>query len=679
MKVLLATSPHVRHPAVLQSDFAPDAMSMYTFAPVGLLSLAATLRAERPEIACELYDLNRRIRSGAVALGAGFYASVAQDLCERTPDVIGFMTECDSYHHLLQIAGEVKRIAPHTAVVMGGPHASAVARATMERCPDVDAVVIGEGEATFPELLDALASPPAGGVPGALMRAARPADGILDGGARALLPKLDELAIPAYDLYEPDPGEEIFVEVGRGCPFQCSFCSTAPYWNRRHRVKSAERILEEIALVRELFGTTRAHFTHDLFTTHRRWVRSVCAALIDAGVPLRWTCSARTDTVDAELLALMARAGCDAIYFGIESGSERVLSEIRKDIPLARSFAVLEQCREVGITPNAGFIVGFPADDADSIRETFAAHERALRLGCRPTHLFAFCPFADSELYAHCGELACNGHFVDLPLGTETDLANRRLVARDRDLYGAYFRPQLGELVEGHPDALYAMDEFSPLAEAALVPTLALADLCGGTYEVFRRWVGWIEARNDARGAPGYRRGYGSPADFATFVLEQLASSEQASAAVLAAAQAVRLNLLVVERSLPQAGTTMATHRSLVLAETGQANAVTLDTQISRGDVVASLALDYDVTSALAGELDGELPQETTYLVWQARDDDAVRLLRVDRFIYETLEAVESGSVAAGDLVLQRFGGGIDAIELLDSLASAAREGLITT
>jgi pyruvate-formate lyase-activating enzyme len=688
VKVLLATSPHVRHAAVLQSDFTPDPTSMYTFAPVGLLSLAATLREERPEVSCELYDLNRRIISGALPLDERFYASVAQDLCARAPDVIGFMTECDSYHHLLQIAGEVKRIAPGTAIVLGGPHASAVARATLERCEDVDAVVIGEGEATFPKVLDALASPSTHGVPGGLIRSARDPGELLDGGARALVGKLDDLPIPAYDLYVPDPGEEIFIEVGRGCPFQCTFCSTAPYWNRRHRVKSPERILAEIALVRELFGTTRAHFTHDLFTTHRRWVRTVCAALIDAGVPIRWTCSARTDTVEEDLLDLMARAGCDAIYFGIESGSERVLREIRKDIPLARSFAVLEQCGRVGITPNAGFIVGFPSEDSESIRETFLAHERALRLGCRPTHLFAFCPFADSELYADCGELRCTGHFVDLPLGTATDLANRRLVASDSDLYGAYFRPRLGEVVPGRPDAIFAMDEFSPLAEAALIPTLALAELCGGMYEVFRRWVSWIETRNDARGAPGYRRGYGSPADFATFVLGELNASGQATEPVLAAAQAVRLNLLVVQRELPRASTTMASHRSLVLPATDDARSITLDTRIARGDIAASLALDYDVTPALAGRLDGELPREPTYLVWQATDGDTVRLLRVNRFIFETLETLGLRSVAAGDLILERFTGAgeepaegagrIDAGELLESLAEAARQGLVT-
>ncbi len=683
MKVILSTSPHVRHAAVLQSDFTPDPTSMYTFAPVGLLSLAAALR-ERPNVSCELYDLNRRIISGALPLDASFYAHAARDLCSDAPDVIGFMTECDSYHHLIQIAAEVKQIAPRTSVVLGGPHASAVAHATLERCPQIDAVVIGEGEVTFPELLDVLDAPARRGVAGALLRSEPNAIELLDGGSRALVKRLDDLPIPAYELYEPDSGEEIFIEVGRGCPFQCTFCSTAPYWNRRHRVKTPGRILQEVALVRDLFDTTRAHFTHDLFTAHKRWVGEVCAALIDAGAPIRWTCSARTDTVDPELLELMARAGCDAIYFGIESGSQRVLREIRKDIPLEHSLEMLEHCSRLEITPNAGFIVGFPFDDAESIRETFLAHERALRLGCRPTHLFAFCPFADSELYSEDHQLRCTGHFVDLPLGTATDIANRDLVASDSDLYGSYFRPELGEVVPKLPDAIFAMDEFSPLVEAALVPTLALADLCGGMYEVFCRWVGWVESYNDARGVPSYRRGYGSPADFASFVLRELIESDSASEPILAAAQAVRLNLLVVQLELPRASTTMASHRSLVLPTTDEMFSITLDTQVTLGEIAASLALNYDVTSALANKIGGELPRESTYLVWQATGEDSVRLLRVNRFIFDTLETLRSAPAAAGDLILDRLSSGsvehpgeLDAAEMLESLTHAARQGLV--
>src|SRR5690349_6696361 len=134
MRVTLVTSPHVRHVAVLERDFEPHSNLMYSFVPVGLLSLVAAIRTMLPHVDCALYDLNKRIRIGALDLDEYFYDSVAEDLLADRADVYGFMTECDSYHHVLQICEALKRRRPDAGIVLGGPHASAVARQTMERC-----------------------------------------------------------------------------------------------------------------------------------------------------------------------------------------------------------------------------------------------------------------------------------------------------------------------------------------------------------------------------------------------------------------------------------------------------------------------------------------------------------------------------------------------------------------
>ncbi|MGB8507961.1 MAG: radical SAM protein, partial [Pyrinomonadaceae bacterium] len=395
-----------------------------------------------------------------------------------------------------------------------------------------------------------------------------------------------------------------------------------------------------------------------------------------------------TDTVDEDLLSVMARAGCDAIYFGIESGSPRILGEIRKNISLSQSFAMLEACRDAGITPNAGFIAGFPTEDAGSLRETFDGYERALRLGCRPTHLFGYCPFADSSMYARLKEMECRGHFVDLPLGAQTDMANRQLVRSDSVLYGSYFRPRLPDVVPGELNAIDGVDEFSPLVEAALAPTLALARLAGGMYEVFSRWLPWIHARNDARGAPAHRRSYGTPAAFATFVLETLGNMPEVSAAIIAVARAVQVNLSVAESASASASTTMASHRSLVLPTMEPSTPITLNTLLSPGSIVATLALDYDVTPALLGRPELPLKEEPTYLVWQVSGERFVRLLRVEQMLFDALETLGRNPATAGELFLGRLGvetppgategaARLDAAAMLASLESAAREGLI--
>jgi radical SAM superfamily enzyme YgiQ (UPF0313 family) len=670
----------VRHAAVLQSDFEQDNSVMYSFAPIGLLSLAAALRKADSRVNCDIYDLNRRILTGAVPLGARLYEALAEDLALRRPDVVGFMTECDSYHHVLQICDELKKVLPDCYIVLGGPHASAVARQTMEKSAAVDAIVVGEGELTFPDLLASIGSDAR--IAGALRRVR---GNIVEVGPRALVEPLDSLPIPAFDLYRPDNGEEMFLEVGRGCPFQCEFCSTAPYWHRRHRVKSPQRILEEIHTVQRLFGTKRVHFTHDLFTTNQAWVKSVCNTLIDAGSPVAWTCSARTDTVDESLLILMKKARCSAIYFGLESGSERILREIKKDIPLSQSIEIIATCRRVGITPNAGLIVGFPSEDSASLRDTFAVYERILRLGCRPAHIFAFCPFADAAIYPKLKDLACTGHFVDLPMGRETDERNREIIASDQALYGSYFRPSLPALLDNDPLALAALDEFSSLVEAAIAPALALSDVRGGLYEVFRAWLPWIQRHNRSRGAQPYRTGYGTAAIFARFLLDELVAEGTSLALVLAIARAVETNLRVAENAGLELATTMASHRSFALPELEQQAEFALCTRLTRGPVIETMALSFDVTPIFSGGFDGDLVEEPTYLAWQATSPRTVRLIRIDQTVFDALELLRHHSATVGELLLDRFGktAATEAASMtapdavVASLENAAHEGLI--
>jgi radical SAM superfamily enzyme YgiQ (UPF0313 family) len=673
VKLVLSTSPHIRHAAVLQSDFQPEPSVPYVFAPLGLLSLAAVVNERSPRTEVALYDLNRRIIDGQIPLDVEFYRAIAADIAAHRPDVVGFMTECDSYHHILQIATALKASSA-CKIVLGGPHASAVAHRTMERCQAIDAIVIGEGEATLPELLDVLASPgTALPVAGALVRA--PNGDVLAGGARELLNDLDSLPLPKYELYKPAPGEELFLEVGRGCPFQCTFCSTAPFWKRKHRVKSPERVLREVMLVKELFGAERVHFTHDLFTTSRSWVSAICQTLTSAGTPIEWTCSARTDTVDEELLSVMSAAGCKAIYFGFESGSERILREIRKDIPLDQSFAAAEACQRNGITPNVGLIAGFPSEDAESLRATFQAFERALRLDCRPTHIFGYCPFTDSSMYGTLRSLECPGHFVDLPLGAELDRSNREYVASDSTLFGALFRPRHRSLIPGSPHAAWSLDEFSPLVEATLVPALALAECVGGMHEVFARWVAWVQEMNAARGAAPFRLGYASARDFARFLLEQLELAGAAPAS-LDEARAVKVNLEVAHAVSATRPTSMATHRSFHAPNTGED--LRFDHTLALGGVLRMDAFDHDVRGAIAGNTRYTPVEVPTFLVWQRTATGAVRLLRVDDRVFHSLELVRCGANTFGRLMLDSITQShADPGSLSGALISAAREGLL--
>jgi radical SAM superfamily enzyme YgiQ (UPF0313 family) len=123
----------------------------------------------------------------------------------------------------------------------------------------------------------------------------------------------------------------------------------------------------------------RFNLVHDMFTVDRRRVVEFCEAMIESGTGFQWSCSARTDCVDEELLRLMARAGCNGIFFGIETGSKRMQRIIDKDLNPAQNRAMVEATDRLGIVTTVSVIVGFAEETEDDLRQTLDVYVHALR------------------------------------------------------------------------------------------------------------------------------------------------------------------------------------------------------------------------------------------------------------------------------------------------------------
>jgi hypothetical protein len=480
---------------------------------------------------------------------------------------------------------------------------------------------------------------------------------LLDGGPALLVKSLDELPMPEYGLYPADSDEEIFIEVGRGCPFHCSFCSTAPYWNRVHRVKTPERIVAEIRCVRELYATKRFHFTHDLFTADRSWVLQVCQELIDSQLDIKWTCSSRTDTVDDMVLALMSKAGCDSIYFGLESGSERIQREIHKYIPLERSLQIIESCQSHNIHPNVGLIIGFQSEDEQSLRDTFQAFEITLRHGANPVHIFGFCPFKGSKLYPSLHDLQCTGHFLDLPLDNDLDIQNRLTIQSNVDLYGSYFRPrnQIFDAMVHNP--ISGVDEFSILVNIALIPSLILSDLMGGMYGLYTIWLAWIHKYNTRRDASPFREYYGSPLQYCFFLKECI--DDRLTPAHFTHSY---IRYLIANFSLPTDNLFKEAPEINVIPSSYEQSRLQdhiLGDHISSlplviGNVISRMTLKHDVKQMLkmmASDLTHEPEARECCLIWQAQQD-RIRLLEIDAFLYAVIDSLFQASPQSLDAII---------------------------
>lgn len=512
MRVTLATSPHLNHGSIQEGvlPLGGGPQLAQTFVPTGLLSLAAAA-SDLAEFA--IADVNKAINSGRLPMAPGFYEEAAELLVEGAPDVLGFMTEADSYHHVLRICENVRKKAPGTRVVLGGPHATPVAWDTVDRFPYIDYVVTGEGEQAFGQLLDCLDSdrePDSGNL-------------VLRRGGRTtathqlpLVADLDTLPVPDYSLVGIDEGDGIFVEIGRGCPFRCSFCLTAPYWQRKHRIKSPARIIKELKQLISVTGRTDFNFTHDLFTTRRLWVIDFCRSLVDSGLEVTWTCSSRTDTLDQEQIDWMARAGCRNIYFGVETGTSRMQAAIAKNLDLDQARRIIGATVEAGIGVTVGFISGLPGETAQSLAGTLHECFRYLSLPDSLVHLFGYNPYRGSADYEKVkSSLVFDPYYVDFPLGQEIHTANGKLMETYPGIFSRYYWPA------AYPDLdlglLRASEEFFPIVNALRDLMLAVVNDGADPMALLSEWASWIAAKNDARGSRGGRY-RGSIADFLDFL-----------------------------------------------------------------------------------------------------------------------------------------------------------------
>jgi radical SAM superfamily enzyme YgiQ (UPF0313 family)/2-polyprenyl-3-methyl-5-hydroxy-6-metoxy-1,4-benzoquinol methylase len=335
----------------------------------GLLSLAAALRQAGHPVAVVDADL--------ASLSPDQVSARAKAAGSR---VVGITMNTFQSHAGLAVARAVKTADPGITVVAGGPHPSADPEDVL-REPAVDAACLGEGEATVVALAEAVASgAPLDGVAGLAVR---------DGGRvrktapRPGVPDLDALPFPAYDLagdLRRYPGAHpvrqppsMHLMASRGCPFHCTFCSDAVF-GKHVRFMSPARVADEVDLLHRDFGVREIFFQDDTMNLKRVWFEAVCDALIARGLPgkvvFKTQFRVNRALLDEALLARAKAAGCWAVFYGVESGSQEVLDLMRKGTTLDEIRRAFDLTRRAGLTTIASFMVGNAGDTARTVADT---------------------------------------------------------------------------------------------------------------------------------------------------------------------------------------------------------------------------------------------------------------------------------------------------------------------
>ena len=258
-------------------------------------------------------------------------------------------------------------------------------------------ICVGEAETIILPLMKGLAKGDLRDVPGIVYRSGGQ---IVRNLAPELIANLDDLPYIDYSLVPYVPNTRVTMEIGRGCPYQCVYCSTSLYWQRKFRTKSLFRIRKEIERIKDYVpagDTITISFVDDNFTTNRRFAFDLCELL--AGMGVNWDCSARLDTLDEVIIAKMAASGCKAIFIGVETGSPRMQKTINKNLNLDRFGPVTDAIIKYGIEPVTSYMYGFPGETEDELKETLRLICAMLRKGAARCGLHALCIIGGTKMY----------------------------------------------------------------------------------------------------------------------------------------------------------------------------------------------------------------------------------------------------------------------------------------
>jgi radical SAM superfamily enzyme YgiQ (UPF0313 family) len=523
MKVCLISAPTANQFDSRSVGETEAARVMGELAPVGILSLAAVLEAKglQPEVV----DLNRVYYSwlqDSNRKTTDFCSFAGEYFAGRDFDFFGFSTVCSSYPLTLRIAAEVKRAHPESVVVLGGPQASVVDVSTMRAFPWIDLVVRGEAEQTLPDLVDALTRRgPLAAIPGITFR--RDEDGeIVRNPAAPLVQDLDALPFPAFHLF-PDVRfcRHFPLELGRGCPFSCTFCSTNDFFRRSFRLKSPAQMIADMRRVKQTYGINSFELVHDMFTVDRKRVVAFCEALLESKEEFIWGCSARTDCIDEELIALMAKAGCRGIFFGIETGSRRMQKIIDKGLELNDSAERVRSCDKFKISTAVSLMAGFPEETMNDLRDTAAFFVDSLRYDHADPQLSILAPLADTPIQKqHKDSLVLNDDVADMSYrGWRQAPEDHAMIAGHPEIFSSFYAVPLPHLEreflkELRDFLLNGMKAFRRLL-------LGLHQDSGNVVDVFQQWQEW-RTTSGVHFSGGDRTAYyaqdGFPADFFRFV-----------------------------------------------------------------------------------------------------------------------------------------------------------------
>ncbi|MBI4594965.1 MAG: cobalamin B12-binding domain-containing protein [Candidatus Tectomicrobia bacterium] len=414
MKILLINPPREHMIKWTVNDWELDLGEISSFPPIGLMYLASYLRATTHH-EVEVLD--------AIADKMD-YESLRQRLRVFNPDVVGITSFTFTFYDVLQTAKMAKEVNPSVHVCLGGPHTSLFPDETLSH-PEIDSLVVGDGEIAFKEWLDCLEQKiDARDINGVVVY--REGERIVKTDKPRYIADLDALPFPGFDLldskkYYATFGRSAFMATicsSRGCPFQCTYCQVP---DKKYRMRSPENVLREMLSCYDK-GIRDFYFFDDMFNINAQRVIDLSEQILKSEMSghITWLFRGRVDGINEAMLKVAREAGCRQILLGVEDYTDVGLEKIKKRITMKQAFEAVKMARKYGIETSTNWIIGFPHHN--SAKDIYDLIDTAIRINSDYAQFSILQLFPGCEMYEECvreGSLTAGrwSEFVRNPVG----------------------------------------------------------------------------------------------------------------------------------------------------------------------------------------------------------------------------------------------------------------------
>ncbi|MQY62129.1 radical SAM protein [archaeon] len=361
---------------------------------------------------------------------------VKQEVKRLAPEMLGMTCGSVTYRRCIETAKAVKEVLPACKVVVGGWHPSYLPESMLQH-PAIDYVVMGEGERAIVELAKSITKGEDDSAIAKISGLAYRRGEKITKNAPTFISDLDQVPFPArhllpMHLYSREM-EYLSVKpvdtmnVIRGCPYNCAFCETKKLWGSKCRAFSPSRVVEELNHLVSDYGTKGIYFVGDNFTIHKKRTIELCREIKKSKLDLEWVCDTRVDLISRELLKEMKAAGCRTIWFGVESGSSRILKKINKQITLQQALDAFKLCREEEIRTASSFMLGLPGE---TVKDMEASFKFARKLDPDWVRFNIFVGYPGSDLYDEIMAKGLYDRVEDFVTYVKTDDFNYEMVSK---------------------------------------------------------------------------------------------------------------------------------------------------------------------------------------------------------------------------------------------------------